>query len=99
MLRSGNRSISPRSAGKPCCVICMQTGMAASPANSQAGNERGSSNQVCWPGMVLPVVNSRIPLKPRSIQWRIRSTASGASTSTENTPVKRFGKAAIASAT
>ena len=49
--------------------------------------------------MVLPMVNSRMPAKPRPSQWRIFCGASAASTSTENTPVKRSGCAAIASAT
>ena len=41
--------------------------------------------------IVLPVVNRRMPEKPLPIQNFIFSTASDASTSTENTPVKRFG--------
>jgi hypothetical protein len=99
ILTLGNLCISARKAANPSDVICMQTGMPASPANVHAGKLRGSSNQVACPGMVLPVVNRRIPPKPRLHQWRIFSTASSASTSTENTPVKRPGYAAIASAT
>ena len=95
----GNRSISPRNCGKPCGVICMQTGVPVSAACCQAGKVRGSSNQVAWPGMVLPVVNSRMPENPRASQCFIFSTLSAASMSTENTPVKRLGCAAIASAT
>ena len=37
-----------------------------------AGNERGSSSQPAWPGMVLPVVNSLNPVSPRAIHMRHR---------------------------
>ena len=49
--------------------------------------------------MVLPKVKRRRPVRPRSIQWRMRAIASGAKTSVENTPVNRLGCAATASAT
>ena len=59
----------PSSAGRP--------GGRASSALRHAGNERGSSSQPAWPGMVLPVVNSRKPVSPRPIQCAIVSQRIG----------------------
>jgi len=68
-------------------------------AQAQAGYVRGSSNQFACSDIVLPNVKSRRPVRRRAHHARICLGASGASTSTENTPVKRFGCAATASAT
>src|SRR5215471_12512258 len=79
--------------------ICRQIERPSSLAHSQAGYDIGSSSQSACSDIVLPNVKRRMPVKPLSYQWRIRSGASAASTSTEKTPVKRFGYDATASAT
>jgi hypothetical protein len=49
--------------------------------------------------MVVPVVNSRKPDSPWPCQYRIRSTASDASASSEKTPANRSGCTRTASTT
>ena len=77
----------------------MQTDKPLSAANCQAGNDAGSAKNVCCSGCVEPAVKMRMPVRPLLIQCFIFATASGATTSTENTPVKRSGWAATASLT
>ena len=77
----------------------MQTDRPLSVAYCHAGNEASSAKNVCCSGWVEPAVKMRMPVRPLPIQCFILSTASGATTSTENTPVKRSGCAATASLT
>ena len=77
----------------------MQTDRPWSLAYCQTGNAASSAKNVSCSAWVEPEVKMRMPVRPLPIQCFIFCTASGATTSIENTPVKRSGCAATESAT
>src|SRR5215831_19798729 len=100
MMRTFGKRFAIRTAcGMAFADICRQIERPKSPAQDHAGYDLGSSSQSACSDMVLPKVKRRMPVRPFLRQEAMRSGASEASTSTENTPVKRSGFAATASAT
>ena len=77
----------------------MHTGSPWSLAYCHTGKDASSAKNVSCSAWVEPEVKMRMPVRPLPIQCFILATASGATTSIENTPVKRSGCAATKSAT